>query len=317
MEGFIRNFLSSFSIFLGWSTYPLRVMLDLDKEDVLWATLGKGEGRDVEAYNNAPLPLLRCSRNQMEGGSYAATVGSETLGFGEEGGPDSRKPETDNNAGSDSQNEPENEQSNESKNEPENNKGKSRDDYDQENGSETERQEDQGKSYETAKSPNTWEGSDAAEDMDDKYYHTLKDKQLWGDFNYNSETDQGDAETSVASSSRHCSPKSEQEPEYDADVEDFDHTAKESESDSDSDREGKIAQEPENIKVSQPSHPEGSGNCGAEIPASQNEPSTPTQPDLRESGVEEGGGSDQADSSQNSLQDNSNESVDLDLDIFF
>lgn len=134
---------------------------------------GKGEGKDVEAYNNAPLPLLRCSRNQMEG-----SEGSGTWGFAEEGGPDSRKQETDNNAGNDSQNEPDNEQSNESKNEPENNKGKSRDDYDQENGSETERPVDQGKSSETEKSPNTWEGSDAAEDMDDKYYHTLKDKQL-------------------------------------------------------------------------------------------------------------------------------------------
>lgn len=282
MEGFIRYFLSSFSLLLGWSSYPLLVKLYLYKEYVI--LMVKGEGRDVEAYNSA-----------------------------EAGGPDSRKQETDNNAGNDSQNEPDNEQSNKSKNEPENNKGKSRDDYDQENGSETERLEDQGQSSETAKSPNTWEGSDAAEDMDDKYYHTLKDKQLWGDFNYNSETDQGEAETSVASSSRHYSPKSEQEPEYDADVEDFDNTAKESESDSDS--EGKIAQEPENIKVSQP--PSGLGNCGAETPSSHNEPSTPTQPDLRESGVEGGGGSDQADPHHNSLQDNSNESVDLDLDDFF
>ena len=283
MVGFIRNFLSSFSLLLGWSSYPLLVKLDLDKEDVIW--MGKGKGRDVEAYN-----------------------------YAEEGGPDSRKQETVNNAGNDSKNEPDNEQSNDSKNEPENNKGKSRDVYDQENGSETERQEDQGQSYETAKSPNTWEGSDAAEDMDDKYYHTLKDKQLWGDFNYNSETDQGEAETSVASSSRHYSPKSEQEPEYDADVEDFDHTAKESDSDSLS--EGKIPQEPENIKVSQPSYTSGLGNCGAETPTSHNEP-TSTQPDLREGGVEGGEGSDQADPHHNSLQDNSNESVDLDLDDFF
>lgn len=116
--------------------------------------------------------------------------------------------------------EPDNDQSNDSKNEPENNKGKSRNDFDLENGSETLRLGDPGESSDTEKSLNPWEGSDAAEDMDDKYYHALKDKQLWGDFNYNSETDQGEADNPVASSSIHKSPESEQEPEYDADVED-------------------------------------------------------------------------------------------------
>lgn len=151
----------------------------------------------------------------------------------EGGSSDSREKEknTDNNQGNGSLHpkgpvlevggaEPDNDQSNDSKNEPENNKGKSRNDFDQENGSETERQGNQGESSETEESLNPWEGSDAAEDMDDKYYHTLKDQQLWGDFNYNSETDQGEAETPIASSSKHKYPESEQEPEYDADVED-------------------------------------------------------------------------------------------------
>ena len=99
--------------------------------------------------------------------------------------------------------EPDKDLSNESKNEPDNNKGKSRTELDPENGSDTEYTRapslepqapspgseakapapqgwkgDQGESSETEEYLNPWEGSDAAEDMDDEYYHTLKDKQL-------------------------------------------------------------------------------------------------------------------------------------------
>lgn len=67
------------------------------------------------------------------------------------------------------------------------------------------------------KTPDFWKGSDVAEDKEneDKFYRESRDKQLWGDFNYNSVTSNG--ETSGAG--RGYSPENEQESDYDADTE--------------------------------------------------------------------------------------------------
>lgn len=220
-------------------------------------TEGAEPGSAYETNNTSSFPSNSLQVGGKDPNTTSLRERSEDLA--EAGNPYSRvkEKEVDNNQGNGSPlkgggTEPENNQSNDSKNKPENNKGKSRDDFNQDNGSETERQVDQGVSSETENSPNLWEGSDAAEDMDDKYYQTLKDKHLWGDFNYNSETDQCEAaeETPVASSSKIKSPESEQEPEYDADVEDFEPTYLPTESDS----EYKNEQKPD--KVSEPSQPQ-------------------------------------------------------------
>lgn len=80
-----------------------------------------------------------------------------------------------------------------------------------------------------------WNGSDAAEDKEteDKFYRDSRDMQLWGDFNYNSESHNGETLPHRTGASRGYSPENEQESDYDADTEQSQFNPKDSNRDGD------------------------------------------------------------------------------------
>lgn len=169
-------------IFSFWDKIP---SLFEEKSDSSNPTQPTTEGADMgSAYETNKTSSFPSNSLQVGGKDPNTTsLREQSKELAEDGNPYSRvkEKEVDNNQGNGSPlkgggTESDNNQSNDSKNKPENNKGKSRDEFNQDNGSETERQVCKGVNSETNKSPNLWEGSDAAEDLDDNYYKTLKDK---------------------------------------------------------------------------------------------------------------------------------------------